>query len=325
MRTLLRVLLIGTLAVATLACERRDSKVPLISFLQFMETPSTQRAREGLVEHLETSGMVQGVDFETEVRSANGDLSTLRIMAEKIRDSGAKVVVPLSGAALRAANDSIKNKPIVFVLVDDPMDAGVVEPDGDKRPNVTGVTRDYAFGRIFDYAQRILPNAKVYGTLYDPSDPSSDRLLQACRVRARQKGLDWQEVPVNGAGETASATNALMTRGVDLIIQVPSDFATAGFDGMLRVANRNRVPIMASQVSLAERGAVLAVGIESTAYGRQAGRLVERILSGEDPANLPIETPTAKPEFLLNFGAAQRLGVQVPSSIVDETDRTISF
>jgi putative ABC transport system substrate-binding protein len=248
-----------------------------------------------------------------------------RLAAELVARKPELVYAPPPPAAV-AAKQATQTIPIVFGQVFDPVGIGLVASLARPGGNVTGMsastTEPLALKRI-ELLREILPGVKHIGLIGDSTDPSSKVVQQALAPLAAQLGLTfiYAEVATPVEFETlvaklvAGRTDAIMVAGVAPIVGNL-------FGRLLERANEKRIPVIAGAGIYADAGALFSYGAPRSESLRRSALLVDKILKGAKPADLPVEQPTLF-ELVVNLKAAKALGIKIPQSILLRADRVI--
>src|SRR2546423_15233650 len=132
---------------------------------------------------------------------------------------------------------------------------------------------------------------------------------------ARRFGYDIVYVPAETATDVPDAAAALMSRDIDAVLQLPGNLTASAFGSIAEAARRAHIPIFAFQKSQALAGAVVVVGRDYEESGRHAAHLAARIMSGENPATIPLED-FKKTRLMINPGAARALNITLLPDLV---------
>jgi ABC-type uncharacterized transport system substrate-binding protein len=277
--------------------------------------------RVGLLE----SDLERGRDYELKISSAQGDLATLPSLIDAAIDAKVKVIVALQDATLEAAVQRAKNVPVVFHLLSDPFAAGAGTSDSNHLPNITGVYSpgfgDPEQSKRVDMIRRVVPRAKRIGVLFSPEEALSVSFKDRMTKAAQQAGMQVTPVPVSNVGEVGEATRSLCSRKVDAI-ELFGNVAHAGFASLIKVAKECRVPVFSPSPFEVVQGAILSFYPDFQEGGIQAGRMIGRIIKGENPASIPfyrLETT----RIMVNAGDAGELGIKLPPDLLKQADSVV--
>ncbi|MGH7392113.1 MAG: ABC transporter substrate-binding protein [Candidatus Rokuibacteriota bacterium] len=283
-------------------------------------TPAIVGLRDGLQE----LGYRENEDFVIGVRFTQGDPSELPAAAQEMVRHGVDVIVTSeAGNAAKAAKAATSRIPIVFIGGIDPVGLGLVKSFARPGGNVTGIT-DLGVELIpkrVEIFQQLVPGLKRVLLPYDATSDHTLAQLEAFREAARRLGLTLVEKPVRTQDEAQAVIAGVRKQEVDGILSPRSlSLNIPGF--ILEAGSRQAIPTMFQAAFLVERGGLASYAPSTRGLGRQAARLVDRILKGTKPADLPVEQPTSF-ELVVNLKTAAALGLTIPQPVLFRADRVI--
>jgi len=271
-------------------------------------TPAIVGLRDGLL----ALGYRENEQFVLGVRFTQGDLAALPTAARELVQYGVELIF---------ASDI----PIVLAgLGGNPVGMGLIQSFAKPGGNITGVVNlDVDLGpKRLEVFRDLIPGLHRVLFPYDPTDASSVAAVQGYREAARRLGLVLVEQVVQSQAE-AQATLAQVRKGeVDGILGPPHvAWNIQGF--ILETAAQQGIPTMFVDAFYVEQsGGLASYGPDAYASGKQAARLVDKILKGTKPAELPVET-NSKVEFVINLKAAKALGLTIAPAVLYQADRLV--
>ena len=213
--------------------------------------------------------------------------------------------------------------PIVFSAVGDPVGLGLIQSFARPGGNITGVTdlQLELSPKRLEVFHEIVPGLKRVLFPYDAADAYAVAEARVYREAARRLGIELVEKPVRTA-EEAQATLAQISKDeVDGILMPASlSLNIPGF--VLEATSQRAIPTMFNIAFWVERGALASYGPDLHETGRQAARLVDKILKGANPAEIPVEV-NPKIEFVINLKVAKALGLTIAPEVLYRADRII--
>jgi putative ABC transport system substrate-binding protein len=305
------------LAFLVLACGRNE-QAPVSSK---SSPPKRVVAIIEPMQHIAVSDISRGIrdalgkraDIQVETKNANGDAIAMTQIISAYKGGNASVVIPIFTSTAQIAKDAIRDSPVVFAAVTDPVAAGIVASKDHPGGNVTGVSDLWPIGAQFDLIHEILPRATRIGIVYDPTDPSSSATMPLIDAEASKRGMTVVKRPIHNVPELTDALASL--RGsADLLFTANDVTVTKGFPALVSFAAQYRIPLFAGDYSSVERGAIGAVGQNYYTVGKNAGELALKILGGARPADTPVVYTTGG-DLYLNAEAARRMGVPIPPGV----------
>jgi putative ABC transport system substrate-binding protein len=282
-------------------------------------TPGIVALRDGLL----ALGYREGEQFEIGVRFTQGNLAELPAAARALVQYGVDLIVAETDESAKAAQQATSQIPIVFTCVGDPLVSGLIQSFARPGGNITGVAdlRLELGSKRLQVFTEILPGLRRVLYPYDPADASSMAGLKIYRDAARRLGIELVEQAVHTEEEAQTTLAAVRKGEVDGILQSYSaSLNIAGF--ILEAAARQAIPTMFHNSFWMERGGLASYGPNLSESGRQAARLVDKILKGAKPAELPVEV-NSKIEFVINLKVAHTLGLTIAPEVLYRADRLI--
>src|SRR4029079_3972562 len=165
-------------------------------------------------------------------RNAQGDIPTLSLIMREFVQQGATQVATISSIATQTAMKVITDRPIVFGAVANPYVINAGTSPTAHRPNVTGAEIPLPVDTARELAVTTFPQAKVWGTLFDPADPFAEHYLGIVRRKAEQLGIRSDTIACTSPQDIATGVQALRAQGVGGIMQIPSVMIGGGFPAL---------------------------------------------------------------------------------------------
>jgi len=280
-------------------------------------TPAFVGLRDGLA----ALGYRENEDFVIGVRFTQGDLEALRDAARELVEQRPDILIVSLTAAAVAAAKATSRIPIVLTGGGDPVRMGLVKSFARPGGNITGVTAlgpELAAKRL-ELFRDAVPHLRRVLFVYHATDPLAILELTEYRDAAKRLGLQLVERPVTRIEEARAAIGGASSTEVDgLLASEPVGLNIPGL--VLEMASR--MPTMFPNSFWTERGGLASYSADYYASGRQAARLVDKIIKGAKPGEIPIE---ANPliELVVNLKVAQQLLLNVPAAVLIRADRVI--
>jgi putative ABC transport system substrate-binding protein len=282
-------------------------------------TPQVVGLRNSLLE----LGYRENEQFVLGVRFTQGDLTALPAAARELVQYGVDIIFASEEGPAKAAQMATTQIPIVFSAVGDPVGLGLIQSFARPGGNITGVTdlRLELGPKRLEVFHEVVLGLKRVLFLYDAADASAVAEAKMYREATRRLGIELIEKPVRTA-EEAQATLAQISKGeVDGILEPHSlSLNITGF--ILETASQQAIPAMFTIPWYVERGGLASYGPDLHETGRQAARLVDKILKGANPKEIPVEV-NPKIEFVINLKVAKALGLTVAPEVLYRADRII--
>lgn len=262
-------------------------------------------------------------ELDIGVRFTQGDDTELPAAARQLVQYGVDLLYTTNDNATRAAQRTTTQIPIVFTRVSDPVKLGMVESFARPGGNITGVAdlRLELNPKRLELFRQIIPELKRVLFLYNTNDAYSTAAVKVYREAARLLDIVLVEKAVESEAEVQTAIDEVRPGDVDGIVQPPG--VSLNIPGsLLEFSMQRGIPIMFDAAFFVERGGLASYGADFYASGRQAARLVDKILRGETPAEIPVEVNN-QIEFAINLNTAKALGLTIPPEVLYRADRLI--
>jgi len=311
--------LIGTAVAWPLAASVQQPTVITIGVL-VRGAPGWQRFWQLFPEELRELGYVEGQNIRFEFRSDEGQMSRLPELAAELVRLKVDVIVPWFTPAAIAAKQATRAIPIVCALCGDMVGTGLAESLARPGRNVTGSTSlgSELGAKIVQLIRDMVPSAHRIAVLVNAPDPFSIPFLKQIQLAAEDTGTAIDPIMIHSAKELDAAFPAMERSRPDAVIVQPSLPTKRAAE----LALHYRIPAASHFRDFVHAGGLLAYfGVEADMY-RRAAVLVDKILKGAKPADLPVEQPT-KFELAINLKTARALGLEVPPMLLARADEVI--
>ena len=282
----------------------------------FFTVPFTQR--------LERLGYVEGKNLVVERRFAEGDTGRLREFAADLVRRRVDVIVTIGTPAGLAAEQATSTIPIVLGANADPVGVGLVASLARPGGNATGTSlmAPELSAKRLDILSTLAPGITRFAILWDSSNPG-----MAQRVRETQMAADQSHVLLHTVGpknfdELEGAFTDLLNQRPDALLVTAEPFTRRYLARILDFANGNRIPAMFESSSYVEAGGLMSYGPDYQETFGDAAVIVDKVLKGAKPADLPIEQPTTF-ELVLNLKTAKAIGREFPPKLIALANRVI--
>ncbi len=285
-----------------------------VSLTAIVEHPALDAARDGVRDELKAAGFEAGKNLKFEVQSAQGNSGTAAQIARKYVGARPDVIVAIATPSAQAVVAATKDIPVVYSAVTDPVAAKLVKTWDASGTNVTGVSDLSPLAKHLDLIKQVAPNAKRVGVIYSPGEANSVAIIEGLKKACAAAGLVLVEAAAARTVDVPSAAQSLVGK-VDVLYAPTDNNVMSAFEGIVKVAQQARLPVIGADTGTVKRGAVAALGLNYYDLGRQTGKLVVRILTGEAAGSLPSQVSDSF-ELHLNQGAAQKQGVTLSAALL---------
>lgn len=320
------IALVGTtIATLPLTALAQQQAMPVIGFLH----PSSAEAYASLIpafrKGLGEAGYAEGQNLIIEYRWAEDQYDRLPALAAELVGRRVSVIATGSAtAAALAAKGATSTIPIVFTIGADPVQFGLVASLNRPGGNVTGVSflSNVLVAKQIELLREFLPAASELGLLVNPRNPNAQSDTKQAKTAADSVGRQIHVVYASTQQDLNTAFAALIDQRVTALVVVPDALFVGQREQLALLAAQHAMPTIYSNRLYADAGGLMTYGASQVDAYRQAGIYVGRILSGADPADLPVVQPT-KFELVINRKTAKTLGLAIPDKLLVLADEVI--
>lgn len=280
---------------------------------------------DGLRDGLKELGLEEGKQVVFSLRDGKGDLKSVDAAARSLEGEKVDLIVSVSTSVTVATKRATKSVPIVFFAGTDPVSTGLVESFRKPGGRLTGIHRrstDLTAKRL-ELLKEIVPKLHRVVTFYQPDNPVAQRSVNIARNAARQLKLEFIGRPVSSVEELRKGLQALRPGEADAFLHVPDGMVTSQTELIIENATAKKLPTMFQERGSVAKGALAAYGEGFYAIGRLSAKLVQRVLLGANPGDLPVEQAD-KFDFAINLKTAKALGLTIPPSLLTQADEVIN-
>jgi putative ABC transport system substrate-binding protein len=297
------------------------AKVAKIGWL----TPgSTDVRSESLRQELNKLGYVEGKNLAIEFRSSEGKVERLSGLAEDLVRLKVDVIYANSATIAAFAKKATQTIPIVFLSSAEPVSAGLVNSLARPGGNLTGFATIAAVlaGKRLELLKEAVPKLSRVAILWEPKNQGSEESWKESQVAARALGLQIHSMEVNSADKFESAfSEAIKARSNALAVTLSALF-TRHQKLILSLAAKHRLPAIYTREEFVDNGGLMSYGADEDEPIKRIAVMIDKILKGTKPADIPVEQPT-KFEFIVNLKAAKQIGVTIPPEVLARANRLI--
>ena len=288
------------------------------------DDPEYQARMAAFLQRLQQAGWTDTRNVQVDIRWAI-DPGDLRRHAAELAAPGSDVIVAATGTTTIAPLlQATRVVPIVFVLAIDPVGAGFVASLSRPGGNATGFTMfEYGMSvKWLELLKEIVPRVSQVAVLRDPTIASGIGQFGAVQAAAPSLGVEVTPVDVHDEGEIERAVTAFARSSNGGMIVTAAPLATRHRDLIIALAARHGLPTVYSSPVFVTAGGLIYYGPNLIDQYRRAADYVDRILRGENPADLPVQAPN-KYGLAVNLKTARALGLTVPPAVLARADEVI--
>jgi putative tryptophan/tyrosine transport system substrate-binding protein len=308
------------LASARLGSAQPAGKAKRIGVLGDTSPPAESRGsgdaafRDGLRE----LGYVEGRNVTLEYRYAEGKREALPGLAADLVRSRVDVIVALGPAAARAAKGATTTIPVVFVGSGDPIAEGLVTSLARPGGNVTGlaiIAGVDIVGKRLELLKEVVPGVTLVAMLWNPSNPSHVATLKELPGFARSLKVEIKAMEARGPEDFEGAFASMRKSRVGGLLVLADGLYVLHTERLTSLSLEGRLPTVYGNRSFVKAGGLMAYQADFVPLFRRSATLVDKILKGAKPADIPVEQLT-QVELTVNLKTAKALGLTMPPSLL---------
>lgn len=274
-------------------------------------------------------GYVEGANVIYEARFPDGQLERLPGFANELVARGVDVIAAFGGPSTNAARKATTTVPIVAALVADPVAIGVAKTLERPGGNITGATNNdpELARRQLDMLKALLPKLRRVAILSDADIPGADAsglapIERANVAAARTAGLMPRVLKVRGPKpDLETASKAMAGEGAEALVVLEVPATIAARKRIAELATKQRLPTT-FWGGAADSGSLLSYGTSFTADFPRLPAMIDKILRGAKPADMPFEVVSQR-QLAINLKTARELGVSIPADLLKRADRIV--
>jgi putative tryptophan/tyrosine transport system substrate-binding protein len=307
----------GAAALWPLAARAQPAKTVTLGILNF-ENPEPFRTM--LRDGLRDLGYTEGRNLQVEYRSAEGSRDRLPGLAAELVGLNVDAIVAYPTPAVVATRQATREIPIVMLAAGDPVATGIVVSLARPGGNITGTssTTSEAGSKTLQIIQDIIPSVRRVAVLANANDPFTKSFLEQMQLGGQALRLEIQAIMIKGADELDAAFVAIKKDAADAVVVQPS----LPRQHVADLALKNRIPAIAPTGAFAALGGLAGYSGNQAEMVRRTAAIIDKILKGSKPADLPVEQPTIF-ELVINLKTAKALGITVPPALLARASEVI--
>ena len=274
----------------------------------------------GLKEELATLGFINMKNISFHVSHVNFEATLIQQMLAKLKAEKPQVLVALTTPVAQAAKHMLRDIPLVFASITDPVRAGLIKEPKMGEGNITGASDKQDLAAFLSFVKNILPQAKTVGLLYATGEDNDLALVDMMKSAAASKGMNVLAVSIDHPRDI-SVKMSLFKGKVDFIYVGASGPIQPSLPAIVREADRFKIPVFNLDEKAVYASEVLgSFAVSYKEVGRHVGQIVSLILKGKKPDQIPIFYPSLKDhKGFLSRSKAKKLGITLPSSLAGTT------
>lgn len=319
MKKTLGIVLMAAAALTMISCNKKEegTKIGIAKIVQHVALDDVER---GVMDAIKAAG----IDAEFDLQNANGDVNTANQIAAQFKDENVKVAVGIATPVAIALANTMKDIPVVFGTVTDPLGAGLVSTLEHGEGNVTGMSDELPSKQQIKLFKEIT-GIKTLGYIYSSNEDNSVSSLALVEDGCKEAGLELVVQSITTSAEVKQAAEAIIDR-VDGIYLTTDNTVFSALPSLVEVFNKAKKPIFSGDVTGAKNGGCfMAQGFNYYKAGYATGEMVVQILNGAKPDTIPVRfmTNAGDTDLLFDLDVAAECGIEIPAKYLEQANMII--
>ena len=315
------LILILALLAAPLAVQAQQARAYRIGVVHLGGPYSA--AVDGLRDGLNELGLEEGKQLIFHVRDVKGDPKSVEAAARSLEREKVDLIFSVATSVTIAVKRATQSVPIVFYAGTDPVEVGLVKSFAKPGGRLTGIhSRSVPLvAKRLQLLKEMIPAVRRVVYFYNPGNPINQQGIRFARDAARKLKVELVERQVGSVEELRAGLDALQPGEADALTYVDG-MVTSQEEMVIDAATKKKLAIVVGERTSVAKGALASYGVSYYTNGRLAAKLVQRVLQGASPADMPVEQ-VDRLHFVVNLKTAKALGLRIPPSVMIRADEVI--
>lgn len=289
-----------------------ETKTYKIGISQFVEHPALDAAREGFLKALKENGLEDKKNVEIDYQNSQADQTNVNTIAQTFASGKKDLILAIATPNAQALAQNVKDTPILFTAVSDPVSAKLVKDLQKPGGNISGIsdTPPEAIPNTMKAIKDLFPNAKKVGIIYNSGEANSVANVKVAKDELAKLQLTAVDATATNTNEVKPAAESLVGK-VDAIYVPQDNTAVTALKTIISTANKNKIPLFVGELESVRSGGFAGVGFEYSDIGYETGKMAVKILKeGAKPGDMAVGYPT-KLTLTINKEAAKAQGIDI--------------
>lgn len=300
------LLMVGVLLLMACGKKTEEIKPIKIGITQIVEHPSLDEIRKGIIDRLAEKGYKDGEKIIINFQNAQGEMPNAQLIAKEFAESE-DLIVAITTPSAQAALNAIKDKPIFYSAVTDPVAAGL------NGGNITGTSDATPIEAQIALAKTLLGSFKKVGIIYNIGEANSEAQVQSVKALGEKQGFEVIARGVTNVNDIAQALDTVIDQ-VDFIYTPVDNMLASSYPVIVKKANEKNKAIIGSVTDFVQQGALATEGINQYKIGVQTADMIIKYLEGAKISEMPFEI-IKDTDLVINENVVKKLGLTLSEEL----------
>jgi putative tryptophan/tyrosine transport system substrate-binding protein len=302
---------------------QQSGRIPRIGFLGAGSSSTSSPSRDGFRQGLRELGYVEGKNILIEERYAEGKSDRFPDLAAEFVRLKVDVIVVASALSASGASKATKTIPIVMAG-SDPVAGGLVDSLAQPGGNITGIANPSPElgGKQLELLKETVPKASRLAVLRNPASPVTNAQLKEIEAAGRSMRVELRILEARDLNDFEKVFATIKKEAAQGLNVLSSAIFMVNRNQLVDLVSKARLPTIYPNTDFVAAGGLMSYGTVRSELWRRTAVLVDKILKGAKPADLPVEQPT-KFELVINLKTAKQIGLTIPPNVLARADKVI--
>ncbi len=294
----------------------KKSTLPIVAIANYGPHETLEDSIRGIKQGLAEKGFKENEKIHFEISNANFEPTLIEQMLTKLKAHKPAVMVVITTPVAQNAKNAIKDIPLVYSVITDPVAVGLLKEANQPHQNMTGSSDKQNLVLFLEFAKKLLPQAKTLGLLYSNSEANDGILLNMMQQACKEAGLALLPIAIDHARDIPFRMQAFKNK-VDFIYVGGSGTIQPAVPAIAAIAEKMQIPVFNAVSETVKQGLVLgSFGVDYYQVGVRAGNIVARLLNGEKIQDIePIYPQKADHHGYISKKRAQQYNIALPQDL----------
>lgn len=294
--------------------DANNPNIPIIAIANYGPHSSLEDSIKGIKEELINQGYVEGQNIIYDIADINFDLSLIPQMITRLKANNPKIMVAVSTPIAQFAKHQIKDIPLIYNVVTDPVEAGLLKNDLQAEGNTTCVSDKQNLDLLLNFAKELIPNAARVGVLYATSEVNDIALVKMLESSASNLNMQVVSIAVDQARDVPMRMKSFKDK-VDFIYVGTSGTIQPTLPAIIAEADKMMIPVFnANEEAVYNNQALASFGVNYIQIGRNTGKIIADILK-HNKISPPIYPAVQEHQGFISKKKAEYFGINIPKNL----------